>query len=274
MSSSPEPSDNEAPEAVSFDSEKQAAKGRATVVQQFHAQEKQKKKEKNRQRDQALKERASSRPKPDTKGKSKAVVLDDQIEDEDVEATASGPHDDLEARMERAMKEAADEFESDLEDDEDEFGHSSDDPEAEEDPSDEDELSEKKISHKRPDYLPDHLFTAAFSQPEPSTASKRKAPSSQDKVSAKKRRRVRKAHNDIVAGGRTIRSLAPTSDISSSMPFSSRIRAAAGTNKFLKRNLNVSGKAQASKLKGWERRSANLGVLRRNGPAAHFVRDS
>lgn len=65
-------------------------------------------------------------------------------------------------------------------------------------------------------------------------------------------------------------------------------------NKFLKHSLNVKGDAKQSQTKGWTRRAgkelrftlaptidlltfscvANLGVMKRSGPAAHFVRGS
>ena len=66
----------------------------------------------------------------------------------------------------------------------------------------------------------------------------------------------------------------------------------AKVNKFIKRSLNLKGKAQAAQTKGWERRkgtcdstqsgtltdrpfycTANVGVMKRNGPAASFARN-
>ncbi|KAE9394331.1 hypothetical protein BT96DRAFT_827845 [Gymnopus androsaceus JB14] len=46
----------------------------------------------------------------------------------------------------------------------------------------------------------------------------------------------------------------------------------AKVQKFLDRNLSVKG--DKSRTRGWERRAANIGSMRRQGPAAHFVRAS
>ena len=108
MSHSPASSNDEAPEVASFQSEKKAAKDRASAHQQFQTQEKEKRKAKNRRRDQALKERASL--------KKKNVVdsgSDDESEEEGMEAGGSRSRDDLEARMARAMMEASHEFDED-----------------------------------------------------------------------------------------------------------------------------------------------------------------
>lgn len=207
MSRSPTSSDDEAPEAISFESEKKAAKGRATAIQQFQAQEKQKERQKNRQRDQVLKERASARKR------SHGEDVNDESESEDEDSIFDSPRsrDGLEARMDRAMKEAAGESNLDSDDEGDESGHSSDDPETveehtalagsreatsdeEEDRSDSDELQTR-----RPDYLPDHLFTAAFAQVSSSSSSKRKV--SSQKAPVKKRKRARKSNSrDVIVG--------------------------------------------------------------------------
>ncbi|CAL1710491.1 unnamed protein product [Somion occarium] len=280
-------SDDEAPEAISFNSEKKAAKGRDAALQQFQSEERLKTKEKNRRKDQALKERALSKRKPDVKGKA-------------------GPsRDDLEARMERAMRDAAEQSGSDLEDEEpeefegfnaddseaDEFSEASDDSvsdessedelpvhvredgEEEESPSEEEDVPPRKPSQKL-DYLPDHLFTAAFSQPETSSGAKRKAAASQKDTPTKKRRRLKKTNKDIVIGSRTIRTVPKSSDSLVSTPVSKELRTSAGVNKFVKKSLNVQGKSQIAKTKGWDRRPVHLGVMRRNGPAAQFVRAS
>ncbi|CAL1710490.1 unnamed protein product [Somion occarium] len=297
-------SDDEAPEAISFNSEKKAAKGRDAALQQFQSEERLKTKEKNRRKDQALKERALSKRKPDVKGKDKAVN-EEEDENEDDGSLAGPSRDDLEARMERAMRDAAEQSGSDLEDEEpeefegfnaddseaDEFSEASDDSvsdessedelpvhvredgEEEESPSEEEDVPPRKPSQKL-DYLPDHLFTAAFSQPETSSGAKRKAAASQKDTPTKKRRRLKKTNKDIVIGSRTIRTVPKSSDSLVSTPVSKELRTSAGVNKFVKKSLNVQGKSQIAKTKGWDRRPVHLGVMRRNGPAAQFVRAS
>ncbi|CAL1710493.1 unnamed protein product [Somion occarium] len=296
-------SDDEAPEAISFNSEKKAAKGRDAALQQFQSEERLKTKEKNRRKDQALKERALSKRKPDVKGKDKAVN-EEEDENEDDGSLAGPSRDDLEARMERAMRDAAEQSGSDLEDEEpeefegfnaddseaDEFSEASDDSvsdessedelpvhvredgEEEESPSEEEDVPPRKPSQKL-DYLPDHLFTAAFSQPETSSGAKRKAAASQKDTPTKKRRRLKKTNKDIVIGcvvnllmfllctdrntlcsSRTIRTVPKSSDSLVSTPVSKELRTSAGVNKFVKKSLNVQGKSQIAKTKGWDRR--------------------
>ena len=101
---------------ASFQSEKKAAKDRANAHQQFQTQEKEKQKAKNRRRDQALKERASL--------KKKQNVVDSDSDDgggeEGLEASRSRSRDDLEARVERAMMEASQEFNSNEDSDQEE----------------------------------------------------------------------------------------------------------------------------------------------------------
>ena len=88
MARSPASSDDEAPEALSFSSSRQAAKAQDEALQQFHATEKQKLKDRRRERDRVLKER-----KAQAKGKEKAGEDGDKSVDKgkrkDVEAEKS-----------------------------------------------------------------------------------------------------------------------------------------------------------------------------------------
>lgn len=243
-------SDDEAPEAFSFGQSKQAAKGEQNARQQFEAEQRRKLKQKNRERDRVLKERATqvkgtAKAAPGRKGKG---VAREEDEDESADEGGSAPRDDLEARMERAMREAAEESgeeeefsgfaperesgdedaasglgEADEDEDEDGDGdsdlegshatHSDEDEDASDDgDEDEDQLSEgedaepsdeEDAAHERnvsnSDYLPDHLFKAAFSAT--AASSKRKANGDQGpQPPPKKRKRASRPGRDILVG--------------------------------------------------------------------------
>ncbi|OBZ78006.1 hypothetical protein A0H81_01657 [Grifola frondosa] len=298
IAASPESSDDDAPEAFSFGSSKKTAKGAQDAVQRFHAAEKLKQKEKNRERDRALKERsaqANAKRKAGAAGKSKVkklpIVESESEGDEDAEG---GERDDLETRMERAMREAEEESSSDedaAEDhsggsdeddvesrsdaDEDEQmsldGNAEEDDEMSESGGDEDEVPTAPKSRTNPNYLPDHLFKSAFSQASQSSSAKRPAAHA-PKAPPKKRKRTKRGSQDIVLGSRTIRTLPSSSEGIPSIA-SRALRPPTRTKRFLNRSLNLKGSVAAAKTKGWERRPANLGVMKRNGPAAGFVRN-
>ncbi|KAI0666480.1 hypothetical protein C8Q78DRAFT_984329 [Trametes maxima] len=324
-------SDDEAPEAFSFGSSKQAAKGQEEAIRLYQAAEKLKQKEKNRSIDRKLKARAAeTKEKGRVKNteashwekatKGKGVARADSEDEEGNEGDADGfGRSELEERMARAMREAAEE-DSDLEGSESE-GLSEDaameegegedeemsdeEPEGdevedeveqgEEDGEDEDEDEEMasmdeededeelestspSASLKKSNYLPDHLFKSVLS----STAARNTkitfddedaGPSRALAPSPPKRRRAKRPVKDIVLGSRTIRTLPkPAEAISPAaakgLPPPQRVK------KFLKDSLNLNGDAKRSKTKGWSRQAANLGVMRRNGPAANFVRNS
>ncbi|TCD61191.1 hypothetical protein EIP91_008797 [Steccherinum ochraceum] len=281
MAPSPHSSDDEAPEAVSFNSSKKTTKNEQAAVQKHHATEKQKRKEKNRNRDKALKERAAVAQ----------VVLRRKGK-----ATAEGKSE-LEARMERAMRDA--EGESDEEDEDtdeleedvalgsdEEFEDTSEDAvmddagsineedgdEAEDDDDDDEETPISQTTRRQPpkstpNYLPDHLFASAFSQPQSHTSSPKQLSKRKPKEqSTKKRKRSKKSSKDIVVGSRTIRTLP---SVASEAP--TALRPTRGVDVFVKRSLNLTGNSKKAKTRGWERRAVNVGVLRTGGPAAHFL---
>ncbi|EMD32356.1 hypothetical protein CERSUDRAFT_126784 [Gelatoporia subvermispora B] len=315
-------SDDEAPDTFSFDQQKEAAKGEQTARKQYEAEQKRKLKQKNRERDRVLKERAAQ-----SKGKGKATAAkkgeraakDGDEEDESAGEASDVPRDDLKARMERAMREAAEEsaegeegfggFDSEVESDEEGAGpskHLEDEVEGEEENGDlededasqldddeyfsveednEDDMSEVEGSeleddedeniapHLNPshgDYLPDHVFSAAFSATP--SSSKRKASESQStQRPTKKRKRTSRPGQDILVGSRTIRTL---STATTAAPAAKRtLVPPAARDRFLKRTLDLKGSAKSTN-KGWERRAANIGIMKRNGPAARFVRGS
>lgn len=225
-----ESSDDEAPEAFSFTSSKKSVQSEAQALQQFHAEEKQKLKEKRRQRDRTLKERKAE-AKGKGKGKSATAVVEDESEEDEAEGRkAGGSTDELEARMERAMREAQAESgedgeggDFDMEDvDEESEGSESEHESGEEDQdaqmnsdseNEEEENQAIPAKPKRPsakesqstqnkDYLPEHLFASAFSHLPTQTDSQTKHKSKKRAASppTKKRKRVKKASKDVVVG--------------------------------------------------------------------------
>ncbi|KAI1792326.1 hypothetical protein LXA43DRAFT_1007632 [Ganoderma leucocontextum] len=300
-------SDDEAPEAVSFGTSKKTAKGEQDAVKQHHAAQKQKRKEKNRAIDLALKDRSTN-----TKGKGKAVGVGSGKQSKEAEATmpdeedssvddaeegkSGGPsREELEERMARAMREA--EGESGSEEDDEEFEGLEDDVEmdgedeemgdedeemgsADEDEDDDGEeedqdgpLTKPSSTSRKGDYLPDHLFKSALSHIGKKIVFDDDAPLLSPKDSPpRKRKRTKRTSKDILLGSRTIRTL--------SKPTAVAPAAAKGlapprrVDKFVKTSLNLKGDAAKAKAKGWNRQPANLGVMKRHGPAAHFVRAS
>ncbi|KZT71093.1 hypothetical protein DAEQUDRAFT_810093 [Daedalea quercina L-15889] len=313
-------SEDDAPEAFSFNSSKRAAKGADHALQRFQEEEKRKRKEANRERDRRLKERAKGKEAATTKREGKQLVRESGEEGENEGEAEDGPRDELEERMQRAMREA--ELESDeedaeeeeeewggigdgageddashgsdsqggsdsedeIDDDEDENAASDDTGDADETPSeagspepDSEEPAPRKKAPSAPTYLPDHLFKVAFSQSV--SSSKRRLDvedepaDSSSRPRKKQRKRAKRPGKDITVGSRTIRTLAPTSPaVPTTVPRA--MMPPARVNKFLNRSLNLKGKPQPAKFKGWERRAANVGVMKRSGPAAHFVRNS
>ncbi|PCH37126.1 hypothetical protein WOLCODRAFT_167324 [Wolfiporia cocos MD-104 SS10] len=308
---SPETSDDEAPESFSFGTSKAAAKGEQGALHQFQAAEKQKNKRKNQERDRVLKERAAqAKANAVRKGKGKAAPAKKaavEKKEESHERHNAHGEDDLETRMKRAMKEA--EEESDIEDDaegrngskdgleesdaesaEDEANSSSDRGVEEEEGEEEEEEEEEEkeggrdesedeeyrkplpTSPSKKNYLPDHLFQSALSKVPSTSSSKRKLDVSggESKPPAKKRKRAKRTGKgkDILVGSKMIRTLPQPS----TTPVPRAMIPPGNTKKFLKRTLQLKSSASNSKVKGWERRAANVGIMRRNGPAASFVR--
>ncbi|KAH7917463.1 hypothetical protein BV22DRAFT_1135384 [Leucogyrophana mollusca] len=329
-------SDDDAPEAVSHSVSKADVKRTEKALREFEAGEKARRKDRNRQRDRKLKERAvvtrvlggsgsgdgvtgkavdkvSSKGKAAVEGKTKViqVVPEEDSEGSDDEQGEGVDELDsaLEARMRRAMEDAAGEIGGDdeemgsgaEEEHEDGEADGDDDDEDEDDEGvDEDELmdsdngasdpeassdeftdfshpvapSKRPKSNPSPKYLQEDLFTAAFaSQSQPA---QKTAPSAAKPPLPKKRRPRSQPHvKDMVIGSRTIRTLPNLSD--------PKARATAKTlpsrhvRKFLERTLVLKGAAKSNRrhpasTTGWERRPANVGVMRVDGAPVGFVR--
>lgn len=290
MSRSPVSSDDEAPEAFSFGASKKSAEGEARALQQFHAAEKQRLKDRRRQKDRVLKERkAQAKGAAKGKGKARETVFT-EADDESDGGDAAPSKEDLEARMERAMREAQAEMDGDDSEHEDvemdgtqSEGDASelDEDEADEDEADEDsedeeeELSQIQSRPAQKDYLPDHLFATAFSQlpsKPPKTKAKAKSKQRPESPPPKKRKRVQASTKELVIGSRVVKTL-PSRTARPSTTHPRGLAPAPAVNTFVRRSLNLRGDAKTAKARGWERRPANIGVMKRNGPAARFVRD-
>ncbi|GLB36849.1 hypothetical protein LshimejAT787_0311360 [Lyophyllum shimeji] len=264
--------EEDAPESVPLSQSKHHAKQHDAMLKQIDAAEKDKKRMRNKERDRRLKEQAenSNRRRRENLGDA-----------------------ELEARMERAMQEAEAEMGEDGDDvdalddsgdeQDEEFAGidaasaegSEDYSEKDEDSSEEEEEDEEMgtdeedtavKSKTNPNHLPDHLFTSAFSSKSAKAASKRKATDDVPTRKARKRVRSNAAPKDLVIGSRAIRSLA-----SERRPAGTSTLPSAKVRKFLDRSLALKG--GNAKTRGWERRPVNLGVMRRDGPAASFVRN-
>ncbi|KAF9042299.1 hypothetical protein BJ165DRAFT_1486713 [Panaeolus papilionaceus] len=232
---------------------------------------------------------------------------DEDSENEFGSDDESGSEDELQARMRRAMQEAEEE-DSDAFDEEDDEGEEwggigegsgnsdgedEDDSQAsdsqnskdEEEEFDDDEEhyqnesedEEEEVPQRKPqrgksnpDHLPDELFAAAFaSQAQENSPSKpkRKASDREQQASRPGKKRRPNTPKDIVIGKSTAVRLLPNSASKPPIPLALPSKK---INHFLDRSLALKGGKQ--RKKAWERRPANLGVLRQNGPATHFVR--
>jgi hypothetical protein len=118
-------SDDDAPEVVSRSTSKADAKRNQKTLHDFETEEKVRRKARNRERDQKLKERARVTKGGKAGEKLKGVrFIDQALEGEDEEESGEDGgdvYDDVEARMLRAMKDAAGEAESGEGDDDDDM---------------------------------------------------------------------------------------------------------------------------------------------------------
>ncbi|KAF8845559.1 hypothetical protein BDN67DRAFT_999680 [Paxillus ammoniavirescens] len=331
-------SDDDAPEVVSQSTSKANLKRDQKALRDFEARQKARKKAQNRERDQKLKDRAleTKAAKRDATLIGKSFFDEDphaRDEDEDEngnesDVDESGDDDEgraLEARMLRAMIDAAEERESgedDEEDDEeDEFtafggmdmdddmrsdsrsaseednsdnegdeiwqGMSNSDSEVDpEAPTDDEEMDgdsedneaaprqkNTRKSNRRMDYLADDLFLAAFSSQKSKPCTDKGTTKSSKLRTLKKRRRKTNARaKDLVIGGRTIRTLPRASDPRSQA--TARTVPPPRSRKFIDHSLAVKGKQALLKAKrrGWERRPANIGVMKSEGAPIGFAR--
>lgn len=323
-------SDDDAPEVVSHSRSKADAKRNQKTLHDFEAKEKARRKARNRERDQKLKERARVTKGGKTGEKLKGVRFVDQaLEGEDEEESGDDggdDDDDVEARMLRAMKDAAGEAESgegehDDDDKDGEFGgvgqrldlgddmasdsdssfaqdeddgyigmspgeSDSMDPEA---PTDDDEMEEDEEDEtaslqanfhrpsRKPDYLADDLFAAAFASQNSKPPQNKSAEETRQQPVKKRQRKFIAHPKDLLIGyvmspqaqfvgthsgfsGRTIRTLPRPSDPRSQA--TARSVPSARARRFVNQSLAMKGKQALvkAKKKGWERRPGKSDV--------------
>ncbi|KAF4562662.1 hypothetical protein EYR36_004056 [Pleurotus pulmonarius] len=246
--SSDSSSDDEAPESLTLSTSKSISKQENARLAAANASVKSKKKEKNRERDRKLKERAEA-TRGDTARSGRAR------DDEEGEVVVRK----LKKRKVQADEEEEVQNDGDSENVVDrETLHNSLDVE--------DDVGEA-ASSSMPKRLPDHLFRSAFSQSLASASGSTPSLSSQPPANRRKRKSVvkRKA-KDLIVGSRVIRTLSATSTV----PDTSRTLPSAKVRKFVDRSLALKA---SKRTKSWQRLPADLGVMKRNGPAARFVRN-
>ncbi|KAH9913685.1 uncharacterized protein BXZ73DRAFT_106864 [Epithele typhae] len=290
--------DSDAPEAVSFGSSKKAARGEQAAVQTFRDAQKRKTKEKNRALDANLKARAQGQAARKIEDGGRAAkkprveeVVDGSEEDERGEEAGedddeSGDQDegggpsrkDLEARMARAMLDAEEEEDEDLSGDdperldEDDGSGLSGEEDAELDDPEEDSEDEE-LAPAKSNYLPEHLFSALHTKPKNTKIVFSDDTPARPPPSQSKKRKRSKSVKDIVVGSRVIRTLPKPTDLATPAGAKGLARTRKAET-FVKKSLNLKGDPAKSKIKGYTRRPANLGVMKRNGPAAGFVRNA
>ncbi|KAF9527857.1 hypothetical protein CPB83DRAFT_855313 [Crepidotus variabilis] len=296
--------EDDAPEEISIAASKKEIQKLHTDVKNAEASQKKARKEKNRALDRKLKERSEknvSRKRRETSPNHLRQHVDKDEDQEDQEGGDFGDHA-LEVRMERAMQEAQDEEEEGLKEDFEfsgipEMDNTSNDNDS---GADDDDTSSVEASTSGPrisklatrdedgsdlgsdasappqpktklsgpklttDRLPDELFAAAFKSTQALT--KRKAAEEVPESANKKRRRKSKSMKTVGNHTITILNSSDAPSVPATMP-SKKIK------KFLDRTLGLKNSKQHLRSKGWERRPVNIGVLRRDGPAASFVRN-
>jgi hypothetical protein len=305
----PVSSDDDAPEAVSHSISKQNAKREKKTLRDFEVEENARKKAHNRERDRKLKERAvvtrlgklsdNAMRKGKRKTSRESNVESDESSSQEDEVLEDGT---LEVRMRRAMEDAAAEMDDEDEKNGDgelenftdggssnsgideeipEFGAESgleEDVEMTSGSNDESENEDRPSltkSSAKGQYLEDTLFASAFASQSAHAMTDTTATKSLQKVQPSRRRQRRPLARakDLLIGNRTIRTL-PDS-------LASKVRSTAHTipsqkiRKFVNQSLAIKGRLASAKAKarGWERRPANIGVMKWTGAPSGFVRD-
>ena len=244
--------DEDAPESLSLQDSKRTVRRRAANLLQFEASENEKKRARNRQRDKRLKEQAEipKRRRKDAQARMERAMLDAAKEER--EGEGSSEHEDTDVDEDSSDGSSQDE---DIEGDEDEQMGSDDGSDQEDD------------TKRNPDYLPDHLFVSAFSKPTatsktilqsstqaklPRKASKRRLRSAKDVVVGSvpcTMSCLRKTKSKVSTSPRTVRILA---DPAKTFPSAASTAPRGKVKAFVDRSLGLRGKAPKSK--GWTRK--------------------
>ncbi|KAJ4489795.1 hypothetical protein C8R41DRAFT_920493 [Lentinula lateritia] len=214
--------------------------------------------------------------------------VDEDVDEDDIDAETREDVDEDEDKEMVVDEDDEDEDKEMLVDEDDDYSHEDEDEEGSDaemfsvDSSPPRSKSKSTLNAKssmpklKTNHLPDHLFASAFSSGSQKNQSKNNnlslsGLSTTKKLQEKKTRRRKRSGGiarDHIVGSRLFRTL-PKPDTapraSAAMVPSSKV------NKFLDRSLSLKGDKKA-RMRGWERRAANIGSLRRQGPAAHFVR--
>ncbi|KAJ3819333.1 hypothetical protein F5880DRAFT_1616558 [Lentinula raphanica] len=252
------PSDDEAPEAVSLSQTKSAAKKRRKELHDLDAQ-------------------ANKRRKVEEDGSS-----DDE-------------ENDIEARMLRAMQQAeeeeeksdeevesdGDEEESDAEmrglegdGDDDDDDDDDEEEEEEEEGNAEAEVDELNSLHKNPNHLPDYLFASVLASTKTNEKKSTAKKTTKPEPNRTRRRKKRNGGKDHIVGSRLLR-ITSDSGISSAPRATLAMQPSSKVKRFIDKNLLLKtreGDRLGKRGRGYERRAANIGSLRRLGPANNFVR--
>jgi hypothetical protein len=273
-SASSDSDSDDIPENFSLVQSKRTIEIRDDALRKFHVAERQRQKERNRERDRKLKERTETT----RKGKlSTGVEMDVQarmaraMQDAEEEVDEIGDGEEMERNAEVTSSEGSedegDEGTGMIQDENDAMLRDED----QEDSSGSEAIS--RTIQTRPEqnskHLPDHLFASAFAHQAPSSKNRQSTVVISEREGQVRRRKRQGRTKDLILGSRAVQ-------IRSSLSRPSWQPAPMSTpppkvKKFISRSLIVNG--CKSKTKGWERRPANIGVLRTNGgPATGFVR--
>lgn len=260
VNDSAESESDDSPETILLSQAKNISKQQTAAIQKAHEAQKEKTRVRNRERDQRLKAQAQNR-KQRREGEARFENTIADVEKKTQDATNDQTEDGS-----KGLNLFTSINEETTHEDADGKGNNATDGSMEEDEF-EDEPMGAFPSMKLPNHLPDDLFATAFSAQaaekakSEAKASKRKA-STSDK---RKRMRSNASPKDVLIGSRAIRTLSqdPYPSGSGTIP-SSKIK------RFLNRVLALKG--SKSRTRGWERKPANIGVFKRNGPAPNFVR--
>jgi len=259
----------DAPEAVPLSHSKQAVKIRENALNQVYAAEKEKKRQKNKARDRRLKEQAENSKRRKTKRDDETVEAEDEspMQEETIEGVEnrhSTPEELTNGEELTGIDIGSDDRNKAFAGGEDNAGsvadYESDNDSAGEDSDRNAQAEPTKISSDK-NYLPDHLFVSAFSSKPDKAASKRQKEFATRKT--KKRVRSNDSQKDVVIGSRTVRTITTASQGARTAP-------PAKIQKLVDSSLYLNGRGRNSR--GWERRPVNIGIMKRDGPAAHFVR--
>lgn len=239
-------------------------------MEEWRAEEKERKRERQRQRSNAQVAAEGGDEESRAIARMERAMQDAQNSDDDDEDGLPLDGDDLDADA------GGLDSEDDILDDEDDLEDDDDDEESMDDDDVEDGEWGGVSIDATDEYLPDHLFESAFAAQHAANISAKKqqkkqllSGSSKATTPSTRKKQTRNTAKDIQLGTNTFRVL-PASASPHTIPASLKAR------KFYEKTLGLKSGGQAVRGRGWERRAANVGVLRRSvhGPASGFARQT